>query len=104
MIKKIRLLMEYNTFPVWTYNENNEIVDNDFPPEWQDDKTLEDAFMKLSDTYDMFFVDTQKEFRFVGYRTLLDKQMFSETLRRAISLLEQKNNGRYEIINDIHIP
>ena len=33
MIKKIRLMLEYNTYCIWLYDENDEIIDNDNPPE-----------------------------------------------------------------------
>ena len=37
MIKKIRILLEYNTYCLWLYDENDEIIDNDNPPEWNDE-------------------------------------------------------------------
>lgn len=104
MIKKIRLLLEYNTYCVWLYNENDEIIDNDNPPEWQDDLELTNAFMAVSDIYDTFFIDNEKEFRYVGCD---DKEML-EKLRSAVStavdLLHIKNNGKYVIVNDIVLP
>ena len=44
MISKIRLMLEYNTYCVWLYNENGEIIDNDNPPEWKDDQ---DRFVEV---------------------------------------------------------
>ena len=41
-------MLEYNTYPVWLYNENYEIIDNDNPPEWENDEELTDAFMAVS--------------------------------------------------------
>ena len=61
MIKKIRLMLEYNTYCVWLYDENDEIIDNDNPPEWNDDQQLTDAFMAVSDLYDTFFIDNKHE-------------------------------------------
>ena len=29
-------MLEYNTYCIWLYDENDEIIDND-PPEWADD-------------------------------------------------------------------
>ena len=52
MIKKIRLMLEYNTYCIWLYDENDEIIDNDNPSEWDDDETLTQAFMSVSDLYD----------------------------------------------------
>jgi hypothetical protein len=66
MIKKIRLLLEYNTYCVWLYNEKDEIIDNDNPPEWNDNQNLTDAFMNVSNIYDTFFIDNEKEFSYIG--------------------------------------
>ena len=62
MIKKNRLLLEYNTYCVWLYDENDEIIDNDIPPEWNDDQELTNAFMTVSDIYDTFLLITKKNF------------------------------------------
>ena len=51
MVKKIRLLLEYNTYPIWLYDEDDEIIDNDNPPEWDDDQQLTDAFMEASNLW-----------------------------------------------------
>lgn len=101
MIKKIRLLMEYNTFPVWLYDRDDQIIDNDLPPEWQNDTDLECAFMALSDYYDTFFVDTDTEFRYVGFQNGEEKQKLTALSEAAIKLLHDKNNGKYIIINNI---
>ena len=62
MIKKIRLLLEYNTYCVWLYDENDEIIDNDNPPEWNDDQELTNTFMTVSDIYDTFLLIMKKNF------------------------------------------
>ena len=93
--------MEYNTFPVWIYDENDEIIDNDLPPEWQDDHDLENIFMALSDYYDLFFIDTDTEFRYIGYKSSDEKQKLEALSKTAIELLLNKNNGKYVIVNDV---
>ncbi len=104
MIKKIRLLLEYNTYPIWLYNEDDEIVDNDNPPEWDDDQNLTDAFMAICDLYDTFFVDTKKEFRYLGCPNEETKVKLQSLIDTAVEILIKKNNEKYEIVNDIKIP
>ena len=100
MIKKIRLLLEYNTYCIWLYDENDEIIDNDNPPEWDDDAELTAAFMAVSDIYDTFFIDNEKEFAFIGGDDSMRTQLI-EAINKAVNLLTVKNNGKYEIVNDI---
>ena len=104
MIKKIRLMLEYNTYCIWLYNEKDEIIDNDNPPEWDDDKKLTDAFMAVSDLYDTFFIDTKQEFRYIGCKDEKTLQQLREAVDYAVKVLMDKNNGKYEIVNDIELP
>ena len=102
MIKKIRLMLEYNTYCIWLYDENDEIIDNDNPPEWDDDETLTQAFMAVSDLYDTFYIDNGKEFRYVGCPDQRTREKLKSLIANAVSILMDKNNGKYSIQNDIH--
>ncbi len=104
MIKKIRLMLEYNTYPIWLYDEDDDIIDNDNPPEWDDDKVLTDAFMAVSDLYDTFFIDNKQEFRYVGCKDEKTLQQLNDAIAYAVKILMDKNNGKYEIVNDIELP
>lgn len=103
MIKYIRLMLEYDTYCVWLYDENNEIIDNDNPPELKDDKELTDAFMAVSDLYDTFFVDDEKQFRYVGCPDEETKTKLISLINTALSILEDKTNNKYSIVNDIKL-
>ena len=104
MIRKIRLLLEYNTYCVWLYDENNEIIDNDNPPEWNDDQELTNAFMSVSDIYDTFFIDNEKEFRYIGCKSEKTLDELKNAITKAVEMITAKNNGKYELINDIELP
>ena len=103
MIKKIRLLLEYNTYCIWLYDENDEIIDNDNPPEWNDDQELTSAFMTVSDLYDSFFVNTAKEFSYRGCPDEDTARRLRELFDKAVNLLNKKNNGKYIIQNDVNL-
>ncbi len=101
MIKKIRILLDYNTYCLWLYDENDEIIDNDNPPEWNDDEKLTKAFMDVSDLYDTFFVDNSKEFSYVGCPDKESADRLKMLFDRAVDILIKKNNGKYIIQNDV---
>ena len=103
MIRKIRLLLEYNTYPLWLYDENDELIDNDNPPEWNCDQQLTDAFMAISDLYDTFFIDNEKEFAFRGCPDAVTENRLKSLISTAIQYLARKNAGKYTIQNDIHL-
>lgn len=101
MITKIRLLLEYNTYPIWLYDEEDEIIDNDNPPECDDDQQLTNAFMAVSDLYDTFFIDNEHEFCYVGCPNQETRAKLRELIVFAVDILEKKNQGKYTIQNDI---
>ncbi len=101
MVKKIRLMLEYNTYCLWLYNENNEIVDNNNPTEWEDNQELTEAFMAVSDLYDSFYINTAEEFRYVGCPDEETREELKQLIEKAISILLKLNNGKYEIVDDI---
>ena len=103
MIKKIRLLLEYNTYCVWLYDENDEIIDNNNPPEWDNDQELTDAFMAVSDIYDTFLLENEKEFKYVGCKSQDFLNHLKKAIERAVNLITVKNDGKYELINDINL-
>ena len=103
MVKTIRLMLEYNTYCLWLYDENGEIIDNDNPPEWEDDDELTKAFMDISDLYDTFFIDNKKEFRYIGCPDEETGNQLKTLIAHALSVLEERNKGKYFIENDIHL-
>ncbi|MCC8192466.1 MAG: hypothetical protein LIO41_05445 [Ruminococcus sp.] len=100
MITKIRIQLEYNTYCLWLYDENDDIIDNDNPPEW-DDLELTNAFMAVSDLYDTFFVDNDNEFIYKGCPDKKTSMELKKLFSNAVSILYAKNNGKYIIQNDV---
>ena len=94
-------MLEYNTYCVWLYNEDGEIIDNDNPPEWDDDKELTDAFMAVRDLYDTFFIDTDKEFKYIGCPDEDTRNELIALIDKAVEIITHKNGGKYVIQNDI---
>ena len=100
MIKKIRLLLEYGTYPIWLYNENDEIIDNVPPPEWENDKELDELTTNLIDNYEKGFINTPKIFEYIGFKSEKEKSTIRALADKIAKLVEQKNNGKYIIVND----
>lgn len=94
-------MLEYNTYCVWLYNEKDEIIDNDNPPEWKDDQELTDAFMAVRDLYDTFFIDNKHKFSYVGCPNEETRLRLISLIEYAVGILERKVDGKYPIQNDI---
>jgi len=68
-----------------------------------DDKELTDAFMAVSDLYDSFFIDSEKEFRYIGCPDEETRETLKRLIAHAVDILTVKTNGKYIIQNDIDL-
>ena len=103
MVNKIRLMLEYNTYCIWLYDENDQIIDNENPPGLEDDAELTNAFMAVSDLYDSFFIDNDQEFRFVGCPNDETRNKLISLIEHAVDILQAKTSGKFIIQNEIDI-
>ena len=101
MIKTLRLMLEYKCYPVWLYDENDNIIDTLLPEELRNDAKLDLKFDDLQARYDALFIDNEHEFSFVGFKTIEEKNSFINDWNSAIQELTEKTEGKYTIINDI---
>ncbi len=56
-MEKIKIELDYKCFPVWIYNDNNELETNDLPEYLIGDETIDYIFVEIQKTYDNLFVD-----------------------------------------------
>ena len=103
MLKRIKLSLAYKTYPVWTYDENDMIIDNDLPAEWSNDKQLDNAFMDISDMYDLQFIDNAVDFEYIGFKDDSLRESFISKIQKAVEMIKKKNNNKYVIQNNIDI-
>lgn len=57
--------------------------------------------MAISDLYDTFYIDNGKEFRYIGCPDEETRDKLKSLIANAVNLLMAKNNGKYQIQNDI---
>ena len=101
MIKRIRVMLDYGCYPVWLYDEDDNIIDTLLPDELRDDAVLDAQFDDLQFRYDSLFVDNGKEFFFKGFQTAEEKATFLSDWQTAFDALVIAINGRYQVTNEI---
>ena len=79
MVKRIRLLLDYGCYPVWLYDENNDVIDTLLPEELRSDVELDRKFDDLQARYEALFINDAHEFSVVGFKTDADREVFSVT-------------------------
>ncbi len=102
-VKKVKFLLEYNTYCLWLLDENDEIIDNCNPPEWAADRPLTDALMAISNLFDKFFIDTKKRFIYKGCPDKKTKARLQTLISKAEKMVISRNHDKYEIINCITV-
>ena len=98
-MKVIKIKLEYGCFPVWIYDENDKLLENDLPPNLIGDSEVDPIFVRIQKMYDGLYLDNEREFRYIGFNEEKERENFFRELLLAINLLRDKVNGEY-IIKD----
>ena len=98
---KIRLLLDYPCYPVWLYDDDGGVIDTRLPDELSNDTELDARFTDLQKRYKALFINNEKEFSYVGFRSSDEESAFKADMLDAIRELIEKLDGRYEIVDDI---
>lgn len=102
-MKKIKVQLEYQCFPIWLYDENENLIDNDFPDQLADDPDIDLIFVHLQKQFDSLYLDDSYEFRYIGFTNETVKQRFAAEFSRAVQSLREKAEGLYQIENCVNL-
>ncbi len=97
----IKLFNDYGTYPIWIFNENGDLIDNDLPAELID---LEEAkYMRdlITDEYMKLFINNEYEFKYIGFKSQDDKNKFVNLSCKFEDYLKEKVGDKYIIINNL---
>lgn len=98
-MKVIKIKLEYGCFPVWIYDENDELIENDLPSCLIGDNDIDSKFVCIQDIYNGLYLNDGKEFRYIGFKEPEKRETFLTDLFLAVNILEDKLNDEY-IIED----
>lgn len=93
-MKKIRIFLEYGCSPVWLYDEDGDLIDNDLPNELASDRYINMLCDDITEQFDGLFINTTKEFDYIGdqhpdIEKILEKKL--KTLETALKIRLGKN-------------
>lgn len=100
-MKVIKIKFEYGCFPVWIYNKNDELVENDLPSNLIGDNDIDPKFVRIQEIYDSLYLDDGKEFKYIGFKDNENRENFFRELLFAIKLLQAKVSNEYIIEDNI---
>ena len=101
MIKRIRVMLDYGCFPVWLYDEEDDVIDTLLPDELRQNAELDAKFDDLQARYEALFINDGKEFSYKGFKSDEEKQKFLEDWQIAVDELIAAIDGKYPVSNEI---
>jgi hypothetical protein len=102
-MKKIKLKLGYQSFPIWLYDENDNFIENELPNELIGDDDIDPLCVHFQEQIDLLYKNDEYEFKYIGFENLLAKEAFEEKLIQIIKKLDKKVGKKYEILNNIDI-
>jgi hypothetical protein len=99
----IKIFLEYQCYPMWIYNEQGELVDNDLAEELKGESEIDNMLLEIQNIYDNLFEDNTFNFEFKGFLNNNEERVFFEKLEDAITLIKEKLGHEYLIENKVEI-
>jgi len=103
MKKEIRLMLDYQCYPIWIYDDKGNYIDNDYVQEIKTDNNLVALLEKLQNSYDSLYLNTNKEFKYVGFNSNNERQEFEEMVSKIYNILVILLSDKYLIKNMIDV-
>ena len=103
MKKEIRLMLEYECYPLWIYDEKGNLIDNDLIDEIKKDDTLCGMLEGLQTEFESLYLNNQVEFKYLGFSSENAKQNFAKKTENIHSRLCKLLEDKYTVKNMIDI-
>lgn len=102
-MKKLKIKLEYKCFPIWIYDESNELITNNLPDILINDLEIDPFCVKVQEEFDALYLDSNIEFKYIGFENEDIKVQFVSSIHNIESMLHKKIGSDYEIINEISL-
>lgn len=104
MKKEIRLMLDYQCYPIWIYDENGDFIDNDLVEEIKKNKEIIIKLEEIQNKFDSLYLNNQEEFKYIGFNSADDKRNFEEMVYKIYNDLCNLLSEKYIVKNmvDIH--
>ena len=99
-MKTVRLMLEWGCDPVWIYEEDGITSSPGLPCELENNKELVDLMNKISNEFDSQYVNTEREFSDVGFKTEAKKKKFKQDLIRFSAMIKKAIGDKYKFVDD----
>ncbi|MCL1990095.1 MAG: hypothetical protein FWG67_04310 [Defluviitaleaceae bacterium] len=102
-MKTIKLFLEYKCFPIWEYDENKNLINNDSPDRLRENKDIDDKLVEIQEKYDNLFVDNGVEFKYIGFDTDAEKLEFEKEIENIYLKISHFIRNSHHVENCIEL-
>jgi tRNA A37 N6-isopentenylltransferase MiaA len=102
-MKKIKLFLSYNCYPMWIYEEDGELLKNDIADELNDQLYIKQQLDLIQLAYNNLFINNVTVYKYIGYSDVLEKADFQKRVDDIVELIHLKLSQNYTIENKIII-
>ena len=99
-MKKLQLLLEFGCYPIWSYDEEGILIEDDFPRDDKPTERLEELKALISDEFDSLYINNEHEFSSKGFDSKEDARKFIAHLDEFRVLVKERYSKDYQIVDD----
>ncbi len=96
-MKKLKLSLEYQCYPIWSYDEEGSLIDNDLPKELRNDEELNTLLLEIQETFDNLYTNTSTEFSSNEFSSEDEENAFRLKVDKALDLMLKRYGSVYSI-------
>ena len=103
MRKEIRLMFDYQCYPIWIYDENGKFIDNDLVEEIEKDENMGARLEELQDVFDSLYLNNKEAFKYIGFTSDDERKKFIENVLQVYNELCTLLTEKYIVKNMVDI-
>ena len=96
-MRKVSILFDYGTWPVWYQDEDMECRVPDLPPCVEDNEELNRLMREIKDEYEGLFINNSYEFTFVGFKNEESYLRFRNKVNEFVKKLKKAVEPQYVV-------
>lgn len=96
----VKFSLEYKCYPIWMYDEEGLLIDNDLPAELIDNKELDESLLEIQKLFDSQYLDNKTTFEYVGFKTDGEKADFIKKVNVVIDKFASYLGDNYVFVVD----
>lgn len=97
-METLKLSLEYQCYPIWHYDSDNNLVNNDLPDELIQDKELDELLCEIQEIFDNLFTNNQVDFHSNSFKSNDERIKFINKIYNAVNIIKNRYGNSYNIV------